>query len=102
MGIVNKLEVLKDMVQEAIDQGATTVEDVHRTIAAVPFEMLEKRGLLEQEEAEEQYEKHVRTVGSVYDAIRDVNESIGEMASDMFEKLEDSKNISKTMDEKDK
>ena len=53
MGVLNKLELLKDLVQEAIDKGATTVEDVHRTIAEQPIEQMERSGLLEADEAQD-------------------------------------------------
>ena len=101
MGVLNKLELLKDMVQEAIDKGATTVEDVHRTIAEVPIEQLERSGLLDADEAQEKKELHHRTVGTIYDAIRRVNSQVGEMASELFEAVEDGKAASARMDEKD-
>jgi predicted RNA-binding protein Jag len=101
MGVLNKLELLKDMVQEAIDKGATTVEDVHRTIAEVPIEQLESSGLLDADEAQEKKELHHRTVGTIYDAIRRVNSQVGEMASELFEAVENGKAASDRMDEKD-
>ncbi|MBV1921746.1 MAG: hypothetical protein KUG73_13795 [Pseudomonadales bacterium] len=101
MGVLNKLELLKDMVQEAIDKGATTVEDVHRTIAEVPIEQLERTGLLDADEAQEKKELHHRTVGTIYDAIRRINSQVGEMASELFEAVEDGKAASDRMDEKD-
>ncbi len=101
MGVLNKLELLKDMVQEAVDKGATTVEDVHRTIAEVPIEQLERSGLLDADEAQEKKELHHRTVGTIYDAIRRINGQVGEMASELFEAVENGKTASDRMDEKD-
>ena len=101
MGVLNKLELLKDMVQEAIDKGATTVEDVHRTIAEVPIEQMERSGLLDADGAQEKKDLHHRTVGTIYDAIRSVNRQVGEMASELFEAVEDGKTVSDRMDEKD-
>jgi len=40
--ILTRLEALKDLVQSAIDQGATSVEQIHKTIADLPFSVLEK------------------------------------------------------------
>ena len=101
MGVLNKLELLKDMVQEAIDKGATTVEDVHRTIAEVPIEQMERSGLLDADEAQDKKDLHHRTVGTIYDAIRSINSQVGEMASELFEAVENGKTASDRMDEKD-
>lgn len=101
MGVLNKLELLKDMVQEAVDKGATTVEDVHRTIAEVPIEQMERSGLLDADEAQDKKDLHHRTVGTIYDAIRSINRQVGEMASELFEAVEDGKAASDRMDDKD-
>lgn len=102
MGVLNKLELLKDMVQEAVDKGATTVEDVHRTIAEIPIEQMERNGLLDADEAQEKRDLHHKTVGTIYDAIRTINRQVGEMASELFEAVEDGKHVSDVMDEKEK
>ncbi|MBW2458889.1 MAG: hypothetical protein JRI68_30600, partial [Deltaproteobacteria bacterium] len=39
---MGQLTNLKDLVQEAIDKGATTVEEVHQSIASKPLEILEQ------------------------------------------------------------
>lgn len=101
MGILNKVELLKDMIQTAIDNGAKTVEDVHKSIADMPFEALERSGLLD-EDAQKLRDKNQQTIGMVYEKIRDINQKVGELASDMFETLEDSQHISNVMDENDK
>jgi hypothetical protein len=101
MGLLNKAELLKDMIQTAIDNGAKTVEDVHKSIADMPFEALERSGLLD-EDGQKLRDKNQQTIGVVYEKIRDINQKVGEMASDMFETLEDSQHISKVMDENDK
>mgnify|MGYP003704816635 CR=1 FL=1 len=41
---LTRLEALKDLVQQAIDTGATSVEQIHKTIAALPLAVLEKQG----------------------------------------------------------
>lgn len=100
MGLLNKAELLKDMIQTAIDNGAKTVEDVHKSIADMPFEALERSGLLD-EDGQKLRDKNQQTIGVVYEKIRDINQKVGEMASDMFETLEDSQHISKVMDDND-
>lgn len=101
MGLLNRLELLKDMVQTAIDNGARTVEDVHKAIADLPFELLEKNGMLDDDKLQLR-ERNQQTIGTVYATIREINQKIGELASDMFETLEDSQHISRVMDENDK
>ena len=44
---LQRVELLKDFIQEAVDKGATSVEQVHQYIADLPFEALEKTGLLQ-------------------------------------------------------
>lgn len=100
MGVLDKLEILKDMVQEAVDKGATTVEEVHRTIAEIPIEQMERNGLLDADSAQEKKDLHHKTVGTVYDAIRTINRQVGEMASELFEAVEDGQHASEVMDEK--
>lgn len=101
MGILNKAELLKDMVQTAIDNGAKTVGEVHKAVADMPFEMLERTGLLD-EEKQKLRDQNQQTIGAVYDKIREINEKVGELASDMFENLEDGQHISRVMDENEK
>ena len=84
---IAQIEAVKDLIQEAVDKGATSVEQIHRTIADLPLSALEQRGLLGAEG------KSARTlvdssIGAVYDTIRTVNRQVGELASELFEALE--------------
>lgn len=97
MGLLNKIELMKDLIQNAIDNGARTVEDVHKAIADLPFEVLEKSGLLD-DDAQHTRQRHQQTIGAVYATIRDVNQRVGELASNMFESIEDGQHISRVMD----
>jgi hypothetical protein len=99
MGLLNKIELLKDMIQTSIDQGATTVEEVHQAIADMPFEILEKRGLLN-DTASQLRDTQKATIGTVYGKIREINRLVGELASDMIGNVEDGQHISKVIDEK--
>ena len=99
MKAVQRLELLKDFVQEAIDRGATSVQQIHQYIADLPFEALEKSGLLEDDKLKLR-EKQRRSIGMVYDAIRRVNREIGQLISDQFENVEDTQHVSKVLSEK--
>lgn len=85
---LKRLELLKDLVQQAVERGASSIEQIHTYVAGLPFEALDKAGLLD-ERAKGLQERHNRTVGMVYDAIRRINSEIGQLISDQIENLED-------------
>ena len=99
MKTLQRLELLKDVIQEAVDRGATSVEQIHQTIADLPFEALERMGLLDPDEGELRAAK-TRTIGLVYDAIRRVNQEVGQLLSDQFENLEESGRVAQVLEEK--
>ena len=74
---------VKDLVQEAIDKGATTVEEVHQAIARMPIEVLEKISP-DLPFARTVADVQKRTIGSLYDAIRLVNKTAGEIAEEIL------------------
>lgn len=92
MSTVERAELLKDLVQQAVDRGATSVEQVHQSIAALPFETLERLGLF-RDSGVKLRDKQRRTIGMVYEAIRTINREIGDLVSDQFELLEDGRAI---------
>lgn len=96
MAFLTRIEALKDLLQEAIDKGAHSVEQIHKTIAAMPLSALKERGLLSDDAAE----KHDESVGAIYDAIRRVNKEVGDLASGLIESLEDHQAVQKNMSEK--
>lgn len=96
---LQRLELLKDMIQEAVDRGATSVEQVHQYIAELPFEALERTGLLKDDRLNLR-EKQRRSIGMVYDAIRRINQEIGQLISDQFENLEEGQGVARVLEEK--
>ena len=99
MKAVQRLEVLKDFIQEAVDKGASSVQQIHEHIADLPFEALEKSGLLDDDKLKLR-DRQRRTIGMVYDAIRRVNKQVGELISDQFENLEDAETVIQTVSKK--
>mgnify|MGYP003484804879 FL=1 len=99
---LQRLELLKDLVQEAVDRGATSIEQIHQSIADLPFEALERMGLLDADgrEISELRETKTRTIGFVYDAIRRINQEVGELLSDQFENLEGGGEVASVLNEK--
>ncbi len=96
MNKLQRVELIKDLIQEAVDKGATSVEQVHQYIAELPFEALEKTGLLPEDKLQLR-DRQRRTIGMVYDAIRGINRQIGELISDQFENLENSREAAQGM-----
>ncbi len=83
---MKRIKELKDLVQEAIDNGATTVEQIHKSIANMPFEVLEKINLSGATvDKLENFQKE--TIGTVYDFIRSVNAKAGDIANELLRKL---------------
>ena len=92
-----RLELLKDFVQEAIDRGATSVESIHQYIAELPFDALESTGLLNEDRLKLR-DRQRKTIGTVYDAIRRINREIGQLISDQFENIEETQQVASVIE----
>ena len=81
-----KSEVRKiaDLVQDAIDDGADTVEEIHRTIASLPLDVLDRLDVL-QETVKDVRKIQDESIGAIYDAIHTVNHEVTRLASDLLE-----------------
>ncbi|HOC91404.1 MAG TPA: hypothetical protein PKH33_03435 [bacterium] len=87
MGTIREL---KDLVQEFVDKGATSVEEIHLSIAKLPLEVLESIEGLE-EPAKGIKDIQQKTIGGVYDIIRKVNAKAAEIAEEIIAKVEKKK-----------
>ena len=76
-------KTLINLVQEEIDKGATTVEEVHKAIAALPLKVLEQSDLLKGP-AKEVRRVQEHTIGAIYELIRDINDKVGTFASELL------------------
>lgn len=76
-------KALAKFVQDAIDKGATTVEDIHKAIADLPLKMLEESELLKGP-AKEVRRVQDHTIGAIYDVIREINQQVGTLASTLL------------------
>ena len=82
---MEQIKGLITLVQEAIENGATSVEEVHRTIANKPLEALKNiepiAGPLDSfQQIQDQ------TIGNIYETIRMVNAQVGDIARDLLDK----------------
>jgi len=76
-------KTLPKLIQEAIDKGATTVEEIHKSIVDLPLRVLEESDLL-RGPAKEAKRVQDHTIGAIYDVIREVNQQVGTLASELL------------------
>jgi hypothetical protein len=74
---------IADLVQEAINRGATTAEDIHKAIANLPLKILEEINVLKKP-VREVRKVQDRSIGAVYDMIRAINDRVGKLASELL------------------
>lgn len=86
MNVIN-LKELQQVVQDAIDKGATSVEQVHRQIANMPLDMLAKIEQLEGP-VNQARDFNDKTIGSIYELIHNLNNKAGEIARELLAKLD--------------
>jgi hypothetical protein len=82
-GGTEKRKALASFIQDAIDKGATTVEEIHKAIADMPLKMLEESELLKGP-AKEVRRAQDHTIGVIYDVIRGINQQVGTLASELL------------------
>ena len=81
---MTELEGIRAMVQDAINNGATTVEEIHKKIAAMPLAALKNvEGFGAWGKSAEEMTN--ATIGTVYDTIRQVNDQVNEVSKQMLE-----------------
>ena len=76
-------KALASFIHDAIDKGATTVEEIHKSIADLPLKMLEESELL-RGSAKEVRRVQDHTIGAIYDVIRGINQEVGTLASELL------------------
>jgi hypothetical protein len=74
---------LVDLVQKQIDEGATSVEEVHKRIADMPLAALERLDLFQETVKGARRVQEAR-IGAMYDVIRKVNAEAGKLARGML------------------
>jgi len=96
---LTRVQLVKDLIQQAVDKGATSVEQIHQYIAALPFETLEQLGMLDDQRIKLK-ERQRRTIGVVYEAIRRINRMVGDLISDQIENIEDGRYVARVLEER--
>jgi hypothetical protein len=70
-------------IHDTINESATAIEGIHRSIAALPLDVLAAIEPLE-ETVGEVRDLQSRAIGSVYGLVRKVNTRIGEITSEVL------------------
>ena len=93
-----RIELVKDLVQEAVDRGVTSVEQIHQVIAGLPFDVLEAVGVPDSLRLRDRLH---RVIGVVYGAVRDANRYVGDLLSDGFEAVEEGRHVARVLGDAD-
>ncbi len=81
---------LRKAVQDLVDKGVTSVEEIHKKIADMPFSALEDIAPVK-DTAKSVHDIHDKTIGGIYDTIRLVNKKVGEVAQEILDNVENTK-----------
>jgi hypothetical protein len=71
------------LVERAIDDGAESVEEIHRSIASMPLDVLERLDLFK-ETVKDVRKVQDTSIGAIYDLIHKVNHEVGKLAVEML------------------
>ena len=81
--VVADVTEIQKVVKDAIDKGATSVEQVHRSVAKMPLKYLAKINGVKSA-ATDAGDIQDKTIGHVYDLIQTVNDNVSNIASDIL------------------
>lgn len=88
------LRKLADVVRREVDAGADTVEEIHRSIARMPLDVLAKLDIFEQT-VKDVRKVQETSIGAIYDLIRKVNHEVGKLAKELLDGREKRANTAK-------
>ncbi len=74
---------LARLVEDIIDKGANTAEEINRAILDLPVTMLESLGL--GDTAEHVKKVQDSSIGAIYKLIRDINHKVADLAEDLLD-----------------
>jgi len=74
---------LADLVRQVVDDGATTAEEIHKAIADLPLDVLQRLDVFEKTVKDV---KRIQdsSIGAVYDVIRKVNREVTRLAAEVL------------------
>jgi hypothetical protein len=78
-----EVDRLAERVRRAVDEGADTVEEIHKKVVNLPLNVLERNGVLENT-VKDLRRFQDRTIGAVYDLVRGVNRDVAKLAREVL------------------
>ena len=81
--MTKKRQFLTEVIEEAVDKGATTVEEIHKSIADFPLRLMEENELLKKP-AQELRRLQDRTIGALYALVRETNRRVARLLTDLL------------------
>jgi predicted RNase H-related nuclease YkuK (DUF458 family) len=76
---------LTELVEDAVTRGATTVEEIHKSIADLPLKLLEETELFRKAAREVRHAQD-RAIGAIYDLVRDTNHRVAKLVSELIDR----------------
>ena len=83
---MSRIKSLKDAVQQAIDNGARSAEEVYMRISRMPFDQLERIAALEGI-VKKARGRHDQSIARLYQSIRAINKRVGKLADQALKRL---------------
>jgi len=83
---MSRIKSLKDAVQQAIDNGARSAEEVYMRVSRLPFDQLERIAAIEGV-VKKARGRHDQSVARLYETIRAINRRIGTLADQALRRL---------------
>lgn len=74
---------LTRLVEEIIDKGANTAEEINRAVLDLPVTVLDSLGL--EETADDVKKVQDSSIGAIYKLIHEVNHKVADLATDLLE-----------------
>lgn len=81
------LNDLRQLVQKAIDDGATNVEQVHQAIAKLPYKYLGKIEMIEGKVCKVK-DFQEKSIGQVYQLLRAINDKAADFTEEILKKIQ--------------
>jgi hypothetical protein len=78
------LRRLADVVQREVEAGATSVEEIHKSIARMPLDVIAKLDVFEKS-VKDVRKIQETSIGAIYDLIRKVNGEVAKLAKEMLD-----------------
>lgn len=82
----NKKEIAS-LIENAIDRGTDTAEQIHRSVSDFSTSVLEGVGFGDKS-SQELRQIQESSIGAIYNLVRDINHSVSDLARDIVEKID--------------